>query len=183
MGIGWWLFRSNRRGEATAVFLVWLILTLGGNIWVTNQLVGHLEAPWEQVDGIKGEAFDVVVVLGGGTSERGAGRAQLASDGERVITAARMFHAQKTRRILCTGTQRWRAQESDLHFRDEATQILVGLGVPVDQIGQLEGRNTTEEMQNLRSWIEQQPDPSLRVGILTSAYCLLYTSPSPRDRG
>ena len=27
-------------------------------------------------------------------------------------------------------------------------------------------------MQNLRSWIDQQPDPTLRVGIITSAYHL-----------
>ena len=171
-GIGWWLFRTNRRGEATAVFLAWLILTVGGNIWVTHQLVRPLEAPWEQIDGITGEAFDVVVVLGGGTSDRGAGRAQLASDGERVITAARMFHAGKTQRIICTGTQQWRVKETDMHFRDEATQILVGLDVPADRIEQLEGRNTTLEMQNLKSWIQQQPNPALRVGIVTSAYHL-----------
>ena len=171
-GIGWWLFRTNRRGEATVVFLTWLLLTLGGNIWITHQLVGYLEAPWQEVDGITGEPFDVVVVLGGGTSERGPGRAQLAADGERVITAARMFHAGKTQRIICTGTQRWRSTESDLHFRDEATQILVGLGIPADRIEQLEGHNTTKEMQSLRLWIEQQSDPAIRVGVLTSAYHL-----------
>ena len=171
-GIGWWLFRTNRRSEATAVFLAWLILTMGGNTWVTHHLVGHLEAPWEQIDGITGEAFDVVVVLGGGTGERGAGRAQLLSDGERVITAARMFHAKKTQRIICTGTQQWRAAENNLHFRDEATQILVGLGIPTDRIEQLEGKNTTQEMQNLQSWIQQQPNSALRIGIVTSAYHL-----------
>ena len=85
-------------------------------------------------------------------------------------TAARMFHAKKTQRIICTGTQHWRAAENDLHFREEATQILVGLGIPTDRIEQLEGKNTSQEMQNLQLWIQQQPNP-----------CLLYTSPSPRD--
>ncbi len=171
-GIGWWLFRTDRRGEATVVFLTWLVLTLGGNIWVTHQLVGHLEAPWQEVDGITGEPFDVVVVLGGGTSERGPGRAQLTADGERVTTAARMFQAGKTQRIICTGTQRWRATENDLHFREEAIQILVGLGIPADRIEPLEGHNTSKEMQSLRSWIEQQPDPAIRIGVITSAYHL-----------
>ena len=163
---------TDRRGEATVIFFAWLVLTLGGNIWVTHQLVGHLEAPWQQVDGTTGEPFDVVVVLGGGTSQRGAGRAQVNSDGERVITAARMFQAKKTQRIICAGTQQWRTKESDLHFRDGATQILVELGIPGDRIEQIEGRNTTQEMQNLRSWIEQHPNPALRVGIVTSAYHL-----------
>jgi len=172
IGIGWWLFRSDRRGIATVACLAWLILTLGGNIWVANRLIGQLEAPWEQVDGITGEAFDVVVVLGGGTSERGAGRAQLAEDGERVITAARMFHAGKTKRIICTGTQLWRASDDALELREEAAQILAGLGIPADKIEQIEGHNTSLEMQNLRSWIDQQPDPTLQVGIITSAYHL-----------
>ena len=172
IAIGWWLIRSKRRGTAAVIFATWLLLTLSGNAWVTNQLLGQLEAPWQQVDGISGPAFDVVVVLGGGTSERGAGRAQLAADGERVITAARMFHAGKTKQILCTGTQLWRASEQDLHFREEAAQILEGLAIPADRIGQLEGPNTTVEMQNLQAWINRQPDPTLRVGIITSAYHL-----------
>ncbi len=172
IGIGWWLLRIERYGTAAVVFLTWLVLTLGGNAWVANHLIGQLEAPWREVDGITGPAFDVVVVLGGGTSERGAGRAQLAADGERVITAARMFHAGKTEQILCTGTQFWRADEADLHFREEAAQILDGLGIPADRIEQIEGSNTTREMQNLRSWIDRQPDPALRVGIITSAYHL-----------
>ena len=87
-------------------------------------------------------------------------------------TAARMFHAKKTQRIICTGTQHWRAAENDLHFREEATQILVGLGIPTDRIEQLEGKNTSQEMQNLQLWIQQQPNPALRVGIVTSAYHL-----------
>lgn len=172
IGIGWWLMRIERRGTAAVVLIAWLVLTLGGNAWVANSLIGQLEAPWQPVDGISGPAFDVVVVLGGGTSERGAGRAQLTADGERVITAARMFHAGKTERILCTGTQRWRANETDLHFREEAAQILVGLGIPANRIEQIEGPNTTQEMKNLRAWIDRQPDPSIRVGIITSAYHL-----------
>ena len=172
IGVGGWLLRSNQRGAALAVFISWLILTLGGNVWVANRLIGQLEAPWRQVDGITGPVFDVVVVLGGGTSERGSGRAQLSADGERVITAARMFHAEKTKRILCTGTQTRKAAENDLHFREEAAQILEGLEIPADQIEQLEGRNTSWEMRNLRAWIDGQSDPAIRVGIITSAYHL-----------
>jgi hypothetical protein len=81
VAIGCWMWRSGQRGTAWAVLGAWLILTLGGNAWVSHTLIGQLESPWRQIDGVLGQPFDVVVVLGGGTSERDAGGAQLAEDG------------------------------------------------------------------------------------------------------
>lgn len=170
--IGCWLLRSDRRGTAAAVFTTWLVLTLGGNAWFANTLLSQLEAPWQNVDGMTGEPFDVVVVLGGGTSDRGTGKPQLTADGERVITAARMFHAGKTKRIACTGTQFWLANENDLQLSEEAARILEALAIPADRVEQIQGPNTTLEMQNLKRWIAEQSNPQLRVGIITSAYHL-----------
>ncbi len=162
---------SRQSWPAFAGFICWLILTVGGNQIVSDGLARSLEAPYLDIDVFKLEPFDTIVVLGGGTSSTTIGRSQLSYDGERVALAARLYHAGLVKQLVCTGTQTFRSTPEDLHPREEAAEILIGLSVPQSAILQMRGENTSQEMTNLKTWLDEN-NVSGRVGILTSAFHL-----------
>ena len=149
----------------------WLLLTLAGNGPITNWLANSLEAPYQNIDAMEGDPYDLIVVLGGGTSTRLSGRPQGTHSGDRLITAASLYHAGKSNQLMCTGVQPYRSTEDDLHPFEEAARLLVQLNVPEKSILKLRGANTSEEMQNLKEWIDKNPGKA-RVGLLTSAWHL-----------
>ena len=152
-------------------FACWLILTLTGNGFISNWLISTLEKPYQNINVYEMEALDSIVVLGGGTNSRLGGGTQLGISGDRVATAARLFHADKVKNIICTGSDSFRSSEKDLNPREEAAEILVELKVPSANVVQLPGKNTSEEMQNLKIWLEANPQHG-QIGILTSAWHL-----------
>jgi uncharacterized SAM-binding protein YcdF (DUF218 family) len=162
---------TKQAWPAVVGFFCWLILTLAGNFFVSNWLVATLEQPYQSIDVFKMEPLDTLVVLGGGTNSRLTGGSQLSGCGDRVATAARLFHAHQVKNIICTGSDPFPASALDLNPRDEATQVLIGLGVPPANITQLKGHNTSEELLNLRSLIDSNSGLG-KIGILTSAWHL-----------
>lgn len=152
-------------------FLCWIFITLAGNSFVAQWAVGTIESPFFEIDAMQLEPLDVVVVLGGGTTTTLAGRPQLAEAGERVVQAARLWHAGRVQQIMCTGMQSLRSTENDLHPYEEATVILEELGIPKQSILKLKGINTSEEMKNLKKWVDANP-ATPRVGLITSAWHL-----------
>ena len=151
--------------------LCFLILSIAGNSYVANWVALQREAPFVDIDPMSMEPLDTVFVLGGGTLTRTDGVPQLSWNGDRIATAAKLFHAGKIQNIICTGTQTFRTTEKDLHPREEAASILADLKVPVERIGQMKGENTFQEVQNIKKWMDANPDAK-RVGILTSAWHL-----------
>lgn len=152
-------------------FLCWVFVSLAGNSFVAQWSVGTLESPFFEVDPMEIEPLDVVVVLGGGTSTTLSGRPQVSESGDRIVQAARLWHAGQTKQIICTGVRSLGAGNGGLHPYEEATMILEDLGVAPQAILKLNGINTSEEMKNLKKWVEansQEP----RVGLLTSAWHL-----------
>ena len=114
-----------------------------------------------------------VIVLGGGTSSTYNNRVQLGMAGDRVATAARLYHSGQVKKIICTGSQSFRASPEDLHPREEAKLILTEFGIPASAVILLEGENTSQEMNSLKSWIpEHINSPQPRVGLITSAWHL-----------
>lgn len=176
MACFWILLKSHRRVTAMLVGMCWVLLTAGGNMFVSNWLVGQLEQPFRQIDAMEGQRYDIGVVLGGGTVTLSNGNVHLNASGDRVMMAARLYHAGKLKRIVCTGTQTFRSFEADLDPREEAAQLLLDLDVPDEDIIRIEGNNTSEEMQNLRTWLESQsPETTAQpptIGIITSAWHL-----------
>lgn len=162
---------SKQTWPAVAGFLCWLALTIGGNQFVSYWLASSLEAPYQKINVYELEPFDIIVVLGGGTSSTASGKSQLSSSGDRISVAARMYHGGQVKRLVCTGTQTLRAGPNDRHMREEATEILTGLGIPASAILQMQGENTSQEMANLKTWMEEN-EVSGRVGLLTSAWHL-----------
>ena len=151
--------------------ICFLLLSISGNSFIANWLAQTREAPYLNIDPMKMEPYDVVFVLGGGTSTKPDGRSQLTSTGDRIATAARLFHAGKIKHIICTGNQSFRSTEKDLHPHEEAAIILQELKVPPSAIEKMTGLNTSEEIQNIAKWQEANPNPG-RVGILTSTWHL-----------
>jgi uncharacterized SAM-binding protein YcdF (DUF218 family) len=162
---------SRQAWPAIAGFFAWLMLTIAGNQFVAMALIGTLEAPYQDVSIFELEPFEAVVVLGGGTSSTVNGQSQLANSGDRVAVAARLYHAGLAKLLVCTGSQKFRSSPKDLHPRDEAEEILIGFGVPKEAILRMAGENTSQEMANLKSWLEKS-GASGRLGIVSSAWHL-----------
>ena len=166
----------NRQGWPAMIgFFCWLMLTVGGNQLVSNALIASLEEPFQDInpyESVEGERpFALVVLLGGGTNTTIKGRSQLNRGGDRVAVAARMYHAGRVEKIVCTGSQKYPAGELDLHPREEATNVLLGLGVPNEALLAIKGNNTSEEMKNLKTWLEENQIEG-DVGVVTSAWHL-----------
>ncbi|MEL7497876.1 MAG: YdcF family protein [Planctomycetota bacterium] len=162
----------NRRGwTAIASFACWLILTITGNQIVANSLAIQLESDYQSINPYDGDPFELVIVLGGGTNTTISGQSQLAMNGDRVAVAARMYHGGQAKMIVCTGSQTYRSTPLDLHPREEAINILVGFGVPRESLLEMKGNNTSEEMQNLKTWLAENRVDG-RIGVITSAWHL-----------
>jgi uncharacterized SAM-binding protein YcdF (DUF218 family) len=162
---------TRQAWPALVGFFCLLILTVAGNAFFSNWLISTLEKPYAEVDIYEMEPLDTLVVLGGGTSSRLDGESQLAAGGDRVATTARLYHAGLATKIICTGSKSFRTSENDLSPSEEATAILVGMGVPGNDVLKMKGSNTFQEIGNLKKWIEANPDHG-RVGIVSSAWHL-----------
>lgn len=150
-----------------------LLFTLGGNKFVSNYLAHSLEDPFTQIDIAQILPLDAVIVLGGGTSSTYNNRAQLGMAGDRIATAARLYHSGQVKKIICTGSQSFRASPQDFHPREESKQILTELGIPPGAIILLEGESTSQEMNSLKGWIPKNiKSPQPRIGLITSAWHL-----------
>ena len=151
----------------------WGVLTLGGNQLFSRWIVSTLEQPYLESRFAKLGPFDLVLVLGGGTSVTPQGDPQLDWGGDRIMLAARLFHAGKVDRILVSGSQFTRSNELDLEPGEESKLLLVQVGVPEDRISIIRGLNTAEEMRSLSQWLESNAAaPNLNLGIITSAWHL-----------
>lgn len=173
---GTWL-ATVRRQAVTAVLLLFLFsfVTASGNQWIAQGLARWLEQPWREnlaAPAGDSQAFDLLVVLGGGTTANPAFQPQLAGAGDRVMQAARLWHAGLARRIVVTGEQAWRTDEADPEPAEEARDLLVDTGVPGDAITALRGFNTQGELVALKTWLDGQPAElrSGRIGLVTSAW-------------
>lgn len=171
---------SRQAWPAVAGFCCWLILTVAGNQFFSTWLIGTLEAPYQDINIFELEPFESVVVLGGGTNSTSNGQSQLGSSGDRIAVAARLYHAGIAKQLICTGTQKFRNSPKDLHMRDEAAEILIGIGVPKEAVLRMEGENTSQEMANLKTWIEKTGFTG-RIGIVTSAWHLSRVTRLARD--
>lgn len=169
--IGW----SDRR--------YWLAITsgvIGAGLWIisTDALGGLVVQSWErQVRAIAWddlEPMDYVVVLGGGTGKRPDNAPQLMPSGDRVATAARLYHRGLAKSLITTGDvlvinapQGDSTEQSDLPTVQTLT-LWKELGVPEDIVFSLGGQNTSSEMREL----SQHPEwwQGRRCGVITSAF-------------
>jgi uncharacterized SAM-binding protein YcdF (DUF218 family) len=168
------LLMRRAHGAALAVTVLWVLFSLAGNLWMGGAMLNALERPY-RVDPVLDAPLEVLVVLGGGTSVRPDGDVQAGPSGDRIVRAARLYHAGKTRRLLASGTS-----VAGIHQRyprdlgHEARTLWRDMGVPDDAIITLPGpRNTREEMRAAQALITARGWTD--VGVLTSAWHLRRT--------
>jgi uncharacterized SAM-binding protein YcdF (DUF218 family) len=129
LGTAFLLLRRRQWWPATLVLLVWGAYGVAGNYYVGSSLLGGLERLIPPVDVARTEPFDAVFVLGGGTDVDPAGDPMLSSSGDRVATAARLWHAGKARLLVTSGTGR--DVETGVRDLGQDTRALwLGLGIP-----------------------------------------------------
>lgn len=159
---------QKRRGLSLLFFGIWLTVGVLFNARVGQKFISSVEAPMPQ---IPPEAFPLraVVVLGGGTMVNSFGTDELTRDGERVMSAAQLWHAGQTKAIICTGG----VGDPNLDGCSVSRRLLISVGVPSEVILELRGYNTVEEMASLKELFAQPPEilrGDGKLGLITSAF-------------
>ncbi len=164
IGVAWvllligsyWSMIWRIRILAFCSFGSWFLLTLFGNSFIASFMISTLERPYLAENPFKREGkLDVLLVLGGGSDTTPAGVPQLSSLGDRLATAARLYHAGKVSRILVSGL-RWSKADGEMELFEESAKILADLKVPESDILQVKvGVDTSEEIQALKRWLDE----------------------------
>ncbi len=162
--------------------LAWGGCGLSGSEWTAQYLIRQLESPYFDLRPLESAPLDTIVVLGGGATEGPDGRPQANEHGDRLVVAARLYHAGRVERIVCTGT---RSESISILSKDEgdlSRQLLLELGVPAERVTTLEGRNTFEEIAQLGRRA-QEDSSSRRMGLITSAWHMRRAMRLAREHG
>lgn len=161
---GTWL---RRRWSALAwSFGLLSALTLLGNGSIAGALLARIEQPYLDIDPLTGPEYDVVIVLGGGSTMGAVKRPQLNQAGDRLLLAAQMYHAGKVRSLFCTGQSIRELNPDGVDPAEQSRRIFERLAIPRDAIRLSGGRNTAEEFRRLAEVLP----PDQRVCVLTSAW-------------
>lgn len=153
-------------GRASLAGLGWLLFTLLGSAPGAHACIRSLEYQFTSFEPGVDPALDLLVVLGGGTSQ-GPLRPQAGVSGDRVVLAAQLFHQGHAKRLITTGNStpafgRVRSSPSE-----HTLEIWNELGIDAKYIGTLSGINTYQEIQSLKEL--RQELPTARIGLLSSA--------------
>jgi len=156
---------KRQRGLAIVLLVLFLAFSVFGNTFVANTALSSLENRYAGINAYEQGKFDVVIVLGGATFTGPGGQPQLGPAGDRVMLGARLYLSGKTERLACTGVS------ADPDLPDPAAEYLTiwrELGIPVEDIDQLGGRNTAEELDEIERLLRDRPDA--RAGLVTSCW-------------
>lgn len=159
-----WRTRAGKAHVMLATALLVLFCIVSNGV-VANWLISTLERNYIQVDPLKSQPLDAIILLGGATEEQPAGGTQLNANGDRVRLAASLYHGGIADTILCTGEAI--AGLSHENEADQAERLLLDLGVPQSAVQKGRGRNTDEEMKALSARFSAE---SSRIGVVTSAW-------------
>ncbi len=145
--------------------------TVAGNVHVGHALMRSLESTVPNQGAIPTEAFDAVFVFGGATELDSFGRPQLACSGDRVMAAARLYHAGLTRVLVASGV----SADDPSGSRDlgqEARNLWLSVGVPDTSIRVVDTpcRVTREEVAAFLAL--KQRNGWNRVALVSSAWHL-----------
>ncbi len=163
------LLQAQRR-LASLLLILWLMVGVAGNGWIAEAVMGPLEHPRDLANLAESTPFRSVILLGGGVSIASDGTPELNREGQRVLLAAQLWHLGKARTIVCTGTS------GGTGLADPSAtgrELLVSVGVDNDDIYEVKGRNTSEEMRSLKMFFDDPPagvDVDGQIGLVTSAF-------------
>ncbi|QEF97233.1 hypothetical protein Mal15_12710 [Stieleria maiorica] len=148
-------------GPLTIILTVaWLTFGLAFNGRVAGRLLRSLEYPAAADPASQlVQPLDAVVLLGGFAHDNRFDVPQLGHDGQRLLLAAQLWHAGKTKTLICTGT-------GTEDYRDPSRigrELLTSVGVPDQVIFEVPGVNTDAEMIYLKSFFEAPPGTWLQL--------------------
>lgn len=106
-----------------------LAYTLAGNIHVGHALMRHLEQQVPATHLLPEAPFEAAFVFGGATELDPFGRPELACSGDRVIAAARLYHAGLAKILVASGVSA-DSPSGPRSLAEETRQIWISLGVP-----------------------------------------------------
>ncbi|TWT53491.1 hypothetical protein Pla22_11200 [Rubripirellula amarantea] len=167
LGIAAWL--SGHRMTSALFLTLFLFVSITANSAVADRMISLIEWHATKVTATKESPYRMAVVLGGGTSVRAGGTAEVNNEGERLVSAAQLWHAGLTQAIVATGA----SPDGDYHAKDVTAELLVSLGVPNDVIFKIDGQNTSQEMMYLRALLNDPPARFPEKGtavLITSAF-------------
>lgn len=162
-------FFLKNRAVGVLGLLTFTIYTVLCSGYLAGTLVASIEAPFVDIDPLKQEPFDKVILLGGGGQVGSNLRSQGNSSGDRLILAAALYHQGITKTVICTGTNIKGLGRNEIGPGQVSSAVLQSLGVPENAIEFVEGRTTSEEMVNLSQQLDTE---NQRIGIVTSAWHL-----------
>lgn len=169
LATGLFLWRSGQRRWAKLFFTVFVALAACGNGRIAGHFIGSIESKYPEP--LIESPLDAVVVLGGASKVNIHGTRELADDGERIFSAAQLWHAGQTARIIITGGRPGDPFAPHLVVRE----LLVSVGVPDDVIISIPGDNTTQEMSSLSALLtaeDSELGQDAELALITSAFHL-----------
>jgi uncharacterized SAM-binding protein YcdF (DUF218 family) len=163
----WW------RGErliGTAAAVLFVLYTATGSPAVAGALLYSLESDFRATDPFEGKPLDAVFVHGGGTLIGPTGRPRLADSGDRVLTAARVFHERDVGHVVTSGSSiAGIGRPRDVAA--ETADILGDLGVPPARVIEVpDPKNTSQEVAAYARLTREKG--WTQVGVVTSAWHL-----------
>lgn len=165
-----WAFKRRQRGLGGFLVLLCAGFTLAGNTRVGHVLMARLEASLPSLPE-HAAPLEALFVLGGGTEVDAQGRPFLAESGDRVMEAARLWHAGRVKRLVASGAS-MDAKAERRNLGEETRTIWLGLDIPPEAIRVIEEPcfNTRAEIQ---AYGRMKAKEGLhRVGLLSSAWHL-----------
>lgn len=154
------------RTSAVPLLLLWLALMTLGTRPIPRMLTRSIESSVQTYNPQRDGPLDLVVVLGGGTSQ-GHWRPQVSGVGDRLVMAAELYHLGLTKELITTGQVTEGVSDLAPDPSEQTLQIWTKLNIAPQSIRKIGGRNTYEEMQQLKQLWPQLAGK--RIGILTSA--------------
>lgn len=166
-----WCWRLAPRSLAVLASVALAGYTLAGNAILGNLLISTLEERIPPYQTLTSEPFDAVFVLGGGTEYTDEDGPSLGNGGDRIALAARLWHAQKARILVSSGSSIG-SMERERDLAEETAYLWRGLGVPASAIVQVPAGavNTTQEIAAYATLIRDRGWK--RVGLISSAWHL-----------
>lgn len=162
-----WVRRMLRRTAiASAAFVLFTVL---GNAPLGGMMLAGLESDYIDDAQFSGAPLDALFVLGGATAQSpGGGPPRLADSGDRVLTAARVYHARPVGTVVTSGSS-IPGLGPARDVAAEAAHILEELDVPRAVIVEIPApKNSAQEVAAYRALATKHG--WTKLGIVTSAW-------------
>lgn len=164
----------GERGVFRGLMLLAILVWGASSPYVIQQVISKWEGQYSCTPFDEMPPYDVVVVLGGGSSTRPTQDPQFGNGGDRLGFAARLYHQGKAKKLVTTGSVLELKGSLIGELKqgegpsEQTLRLWKDLAIPETDIIRIEGQNTSSEMRELASREDLWQDK--KCGLVTSAY-------------